>query len=91
MALAGVVPAVLRLIYLGSSETVSYTPDEADLRATERLLEALDRAIATAHESGEWLPNRGRACTFCSHQDICPAYGGTPPPLPAPAVHQGSG
>lgn len=79
----GVVPAMLRLIYLGSAETVSYSPDEADLRATERLLDALGVAIATAYESGEWQPNRGRACTFCSHQHICPAYGGTPPPLAA--------
>ena len=34
----GVVPALLRLIYLGDGEMVSYVPDEADLLATERLV-----------------------------------------------------
>jgi putative RecB family exonuclease len=23
-------------------------------------------------------------CRYCAHQAICPAYGGTPPPLPEP-------
>jgi putative RecB family exonuclease len=77
-----VLPAMLRLIYLGDGTTVSYVPDEADLRATERQLEALWRAVALAHETGEWLPRRGRHCTWCSFQALCPEFGGTPPPLP---------
>lgn len=81
----GVMPAMLRLIYLGDGTTVSYTPDEDDLRATERQLEALWRAVAVAHETGEWLPRRGGHCSWCSFQEYCPAFGGTPPPLPDPA------
>jgi putative RecB family exonuclease len=80
----GVVPALLRLIYLGNAEMVSYRPDEADLLATERLLVALWEAIQRARESGEWQPSPGRNCTWCAHQALCPAFGGTPPPLPAP-------
>jgi putative RecB family exonuclease len=80
----GVVPALLRLIYLGNAEMVSYQPDEADLLATERLLVALWEAIQRARESGEWQPSPGRNCTWCAHQALCPAFGGTPPPLPAP-------
>jgi len=82
----GVLPTVLRLIYLGDGTTVSYAPDEADLRATERQLEALWRAIALAHETGEWLPSRGGHCAWCSFQAWCPEFGGTPPPLPAATV-----
>ena len=78
----GVVPAMLRLVYLGDGATVSYAPDEADLRATERQLEALWRAIALAHETGVWLPRRGPQCSWCSFQRYCPEFGGTPPPLP---------
>jgi putative RecB family exonuclease len=80
----GVVPALLRLIYLGNAEMVSYRPDEAGLLATERLLVALWEAIQRARESGEWQPSPGRNCTWCAHQALCPAFGGTPPPLPAP-------
>ena len=80
----GVLPAMLRLIYLGDGTTISYVPDEDDLRATERQLQALWRAIALAHETGEWLPRRGRTCAWCSFQELCPEFGGTPPPLPQP-------
>jgi putative RecB family exonuclease len=79
----GVVPAMLRLLYLGDGTTVSYCPDEDDLRAMERQLEALWRAIALAHETGEWLPRRGGQCAWCGFRALCPEFGGTPPPLPA--------
>ena len=79
----GVIPALLQLVYLGNGEVLRYSPDEADLVATERKVEAIWRAIRTAQESGDWQPRRSRACTWCAHRAICPAWGGTPPPLPA--------
>jgi RecB family exonuclease len=79
----GVVPAMLQLIYLGSGDILRYVPDEADLLATERKAEAIWRAIRTAQETGEWQPNPGRLCGWCAHKSLCPAFGGTPPPLPA--------
>jgi len=78
----GVVPTLLQLVYLGNSETISYVPDEADLRATERKLQAVWAAIARATETGDWRPHRSALCGWCAHQAICPAWGGTPPPLP---------
>jgi hypothetical protein len=51
--------------------------------ATERKINALWQAIDRARTSGDWRPRPGRLCSWCSHQDLCPAYGGTPPPLPA--------
>jgi putative RecB family exonuclease len=82
----GVVPALLQLIYLGDGQVVSYRPDEDDLRATERLVEALWRAIDEAHRTGEWLPNPGAVCRWCSFQEHCPAFGNVPPPLPERAA-----
>ena len=82
--LRGVVPTVLQLVYLGNGEVLSYEPDEADLRATERKVEAIWRAIRTAEETGEWQPSPGRLCDWCAHRALCPAWGGTPPPLPGP-------
>jgi putative RecB family exonuclease len=79
----GAVPRMLQLIYLGNGEIVRYMPDEADLVATERKINALWLAIDRARTTGDWRPRPGRLCSWCSHQAICPAYGGTPPPLPA--------
>ena len=83
--LHGQVPKLLQLIYLGSGEILRYEPDEADLRATERKLAALWRAIERAVATGDWRPSPSRMCDWCDHKALCPAYGGTPPPLPADA------
>ncbi len=85
----GVVPAMLQLIYLGSGEVLRYTPDEDDLRATERKVEALWAAIRLAQDTGDWQPNRGALCGWCAHRSICPAWGGTPPPLPLTPGREG--
>jgi len=78
----GQVPAVLRLIYLGNGETLTLWPDEAALLATERKVEALWQAIERAYTHRDWRPRPGRICEWCAHQAICPAFGGTPPPVP---------
>ncbi|WP_426560265.1 RecB family exonuclease [Angustibacter sp. McL0619] len=78
----GVVPRLLQLVYLGDGQILRYEPDEADLLATERKVKALWAAIERAAATGDWRPNRGRLCDWCDHQAICPAWGGTPPPLP---------
>ncbi|CAB4718337.1 MAG: Dna2/Cas4 domain-containing protein [Actinobacteria bacterium] len=82
----GVIPSVLQLVYLGNGEILRYSPDEQDLLATERKVEAIWAAITRAAESGDWQPRRSRLCSWCAHQSICPAFGGTPPPLPDGAV-----
>jgi putative RecB family exonuclease len=79
----GTVPRMLQLIYLGNGEIVRYAPDEADLLATERKINALWQAIDRARTTGDWRPRPSRLCDWCAHQALCPAYGGTPPPLPA--------
>jgi putative RecB family exonuclease len=89
----GVLPAMLQLIYLGNGEMLRYVPDEQELLATERKVEAVWQAIVTARETGDWRPNRSKLCGWCAHQAICPAWGGTPPPLPErePATTDPSG
>ena len=81
----GVIPRQLQLIYLGNGEIVRYEPDEDDLLATERKVNALWEAIRLADELREWQPNRSRACDWCSFKAVCPAWGGTPPPVPREA------
>lgn len=84
--LRGVIPRVLQLMYLsGEGEVLRYSPDEADLRATERKLDALWAAISRARETGDWRPRPSRLCDWCRHKALCPEFGGTLPPLPAAA------
>ncbi len=78
----GTIPHLLQLIYLGNGEIVRYAPDEADLLATERKINALWQAIDRARTSGDWRPRPSKLCDWCSYQALCPVYGGTPPPLP---------
>jgi putative RecB family exonuclease len=91
--LSGEVPKLLQLLYLGSGEVLRYEPDEADLLATERKVEAIWAAIARATEERDWRPSPSRLCDWCDHQALCPAFGGTPPELPVlpvPVVPQAS-
>jgi putative RecB family exonuclease len=83
----GEVPAVLQLMYLATGVVLRYEPDEDDLRAMERKLEALWAAISRAMQTGDWRPSRSALCQWCAHQALCPAWGGTPPPLPAVDSH----
>ena len=82
----GVVPAMLQLVYLGNGELLRYVPDERDLLATERKVEAIWQAIRRATETGDWRPSRSRLCDWCSFRELCPEWGGTPPPLPEVAA-----
>jgi putative RecB family exonuclease len=78
----GVLPRVLRLYYLSDREILDYSPDEADLRSLERQLDAIATAITTARETGDWRHKPGKLCDWCAYHALCPAFGGTPPPLP---------
>lgn len=82
----GVLPAMLQLVYLGNGEILRHVPDEAELLATERKVTAIWEAIRTAEQTGDWRPSPSRLCSWCSFQSLCPAFGGTPPPLPGADV-----
>jgi putative RecB family exonuclease len=81
----GVVPAVLRLVYLKDTEICDFTPDAEELERFERTLIALWAAIARAREAREFQPKPSRLCAWCAHQARCPEFGGTPPPYPEDA------
>ncbi|GAA2831119.1 RecB family exonuclease [Kitasatospora paracochleata] len=85
----GVVPRRLQLVYLGGGgDVVTYDPDEADLIAVERKLDALWRAISQAVATGEFPATRNRLCDWCDHRASCPEFGGTPPPYPLPLARK---
>src|SRR5256885_371369 len=78
----GVVPRVLRLLYLKDAEVCDYTPDVEELTRFERTLIALWAAIERATADKDFRPRPSRLCGWCAHQALCPAYDGTPPPFP---------
>lgn len=78
----GTLPRMLQLLYLGSGEVLRYEPDEQDLLATERRVEAIWTAIREAETSADFQPKASAACSWCPYQQLCPVYGGTPPPMP---------
>ena len=82
----GEVPKLLQLVYLRNGEILRYAPDEADLLATQRKVLALWAAIQRAAETADWRPSPGPLCDWCDFKSLCPAWGGTPPPLPDDAA-----
>jgi putative RecB family exonuclease len=78
----GEVPTMLQLMYLSTGAVLRYEPDEDDLRAMERKVDALWAAIERAAETGDWRASPSALCQWCAHQALCPAFGGTPPELP---------
>ena len=78
----GELPTVLQLMYLSTGVVLRYEPDEADLLAMQRKVEALWAAIERAMTSGDWRASTSALCSWCAHTSLCPAWGGTPPPLP---------
>ena len=80
--LRGTVPRQLRLMYLADRQSLTYTPDEAELTRFERTLDAVWQAILRAGKTGDFRPNKSRLCDWCAHQAHCPVFGGTPPEYP---------
>ncbi|RIK13850.1 MAG: exodeoxyribonuclease V subunit beta [Acidobacteria bacterium] len=84
----GVLPSRLQLVYLRDGQVLWIDPTEAELLATERKIRALWAAVDLAARTGDWRPRPGRHCSWCAHQALCPAFGGTPPPLPPDALQR---
>ncbi|NTW42120.1 MAG: PD-(D/E)XK nuclease family protein [Cellulomonadaceae bacterium] len=89
--LRGRIPAMLQLVYLGDGTLLRHTPDEAELAGTEKRIVAIWAGILAAAESGSWQPRKSALCGWCAHQALCPAFGGTPPPLDPDAVESATG
>ncbi len=80
--LRGVLPAQLKLIYLGDVRSLQYTPSEAELLAFETGVIALWQTIGRALDTGNFPARRSAACQWCVHRAICPEWGGAPPAYP---------
>lgn len=81
----GVVPRLLRLLYLREPEICDFSPGAEELIRFERTLLALWQAIQAATEARDFRPRPSKLCDWCAYQAYCPEFGGTVPPYPQPA------
>ena len=72
----GVLPRLLKLIYLGDSRVVESTPTEPQLKSTEKILNNIGQEILTAIESSDFPTKKSRLCDWCFFKTICPAHVG---------------
>lgn len=89
--LRGRVPAMLQLVYLGDGTLLRHVPDAAELEATAQRIRAIWSGIKASAEHGTWTPRPSALCSWCSHQSLCPAFGGTPPEVSAETVARALG
>ncbi|TYR16141.1 RecB family exonuclease [Corynebacterium urealyticum] len=76
------IPAQLRLMYLKVADDLVLQPTPAELQYFERdLRELWDSILADIH-SGDFQPKTSKLCDWCAFQELCPAFGGTPPEYP---------
>lgn len=70
----GQMPSRLQLLYLGSGERIMDDPNEGQLLATERKIQAIWKAIEQAMRNDRWDARPSKLCDWCSFKDRCPAW-----------------
>jgi putative RecB family exonuclease len=70
----GVLPRMLKLIYLGDVKTIESQPTEAQLASTEKKLNNIGLEILTAIETGHFPTRESKFCDWCFFKAICPAH-----------------
>lgn len=70
----GETPSEVRLLYLNGPTMYRLPVDDGQLDAMDRQLRALWNAIERAMGDQRFPPRPGRLCTWCSFQEICPAW-----------------
>ncbi|MBU4214905.1 MAG: PD-(D/E)XK nuclease family protein [Actinobacteria bacterium] len=87
----GVLPRALQLEYLGDGTIVTHEPTEQEMVTFETRIRALWTTIRDVAASGRWTPRPSPLCSWCSFRDLCPQFGGTPPPIDEAAVRRAFG
>ncbi len=86
--LTGHIPEQLRLMYLKVADDLTHSPTGPELERFERELAELWASIVRDGEHGDFRPKKSKLCGWCSFQELCPAFGGTPPEYPGwPGAH----
>ena len=65
-------------MYLKSGETIETVPSAQSVRFISTRTKAVWSAVERACETGDFRPQQGALCDYCSFQRWCPAFGGDP-------------
>jgi putative RecB family exonuclease len=87
----GVLPKRLQLEYLGDGVVLTHEPTESEMATIEARVRSIWAGIEDAARSGDWRPRTSKLCDWCAFKSLCPAFGGTPPEIPAGAVERSIG
>ncbi|WP_201774458.1 RecB family exonuclease [Demequina sediminicola] len=84
-------PAILQLLFLKDGGTLVLRPTAEDLDLVEHEIRELWNDITHAASTGQFRPQKSKLCDWCHFQELCPAFGGTPPELDPDAVERALG
>lgn len=79
-------PKRLQLLYLRSVDVLTLDPRTQDIDGFEDYLQDLWEAIERDAKAGTFAARRTPLCGWCDYQELCPLFGGTPPPLPEEGI-----
>ncbi|MGC8471086.1 MAG: RecB family exonuclease [Acidimicrobiales bacterium] len=80
----GEVPVEVRLLHLREPLSITAVPSPQTLRGQRVRTVAVWKAIERACQRGDFAPKPSPLCDYCSYHSWCPAFGGSPPSIPAP-------
>ncbi|MBZ8177780.1 DUF2800 domain-containing protein [Corynebacterium poyangense] len=75
-------PTQLRLMYIKEADSLFLSPSKEELEFFEQDLAHLWKKIVEDGHRGSFRPKKSKLCGWCHFQNLCPAFGGTPPPYP---------
>ena len=70
----GVLPRLLKLIYLGDGKVVNSNPTLNELDSAEKILKRTAQDIFVSIAKDYWPPKPSRLCDWCFFKTICPAH-----------------
>lgn len=71
-------PARVQLLYLADPVAIVTVPTEQSIRALDRKVQAIWKAIERACERDDFKPRTSKLCDWCAYKAYCPAFGGNP-------------
>ncbi len=87
----GVLARALQLEYLADGQVIRHEPSEAEMTVLEARVRSLWASVQQAARTDTWPARPSALCDWCSFRALCPAFGGTPPPVDDDAVERATG
>jgi putative RecB family exonuclease len=70
----GIIPKMLRLIYLKDSQILTYEPDQRDIELVLAKVENIAEQISESKINNHWPTKVSKLCDYCYFKSICPEF-----------------